>query len=510
MNEWKYLSPIAIAYFILSFAVKFIKDGLLNFAPLLAVFVTQVDDKLFWASIIIAALVVFLVVYSLLFFKSFRFKINSNQILLERGVFNKEVTTLSFEKVQNVNLSTPFYFEPFKAVNCIFDSAGSSQKEISLPGVSLTYAEKVRKEIMQFRRNMATTKFDAGSEAELGTSHDLDETSDYAVNNKPAKLKLSIKEIGLYGLSSNMTFILLAFLAPFTEKIIDFFKESFVPIFVDLLTQVLPEGQYIKILAGVLIVVLLVLFGLTLSVVSAVIQFYGFQFYDENKNLRRVAGLFDKHQISIAKHRIQAISIRQNWVFKLFKRVTVQFHQLAAGVGKQNKGKNNLAIPTLSQLNWPEFVSDSFQDLDMKGLEFIRISPRYISRTFTFNWLLPLSVISLFLMTKNPNWIWLNFVAVFGLAIVYLKWRRYGIWFSDKYIAIRTGFIGQKITILPTYKMQNISFQQTPMLKRNRLAHLTFQLPYGKASIPYLPVRLATALVNLSVYEIESNPKHWL
>ena len=125
---WQKLSPVAIVYFVLHFIVRFVKDGFINAAPALAIWVTQVENKLFWFISVVSALVVVLVIYAVLYYLNFRYKITEHEIVLRKGVFKKERVTLNFAKVQNVNLATPFYFAPFSLVNSHFDAAGSSQQ----------------------------------------------------------------------------------------------------------------------------------------------------------------------------------------------------------------------------------------------------------------------------------------------------------------------------------------------------------------------------------------------
>ena len=124
--HWQKVSPWAVLYFVVYFSVRFVKDGLLNLLPMLVVFVTQVENKLFWAQVVGAIAIVTLLIYSILYYINFKFCISDDhEILLNKGVFKKERLTLKFSRVQNVNIAEPFYFTPVNLVNCIFDAAGS-------------------------------------------------------------------------------------------------------------------------------------------------------------------------------------------------------------------------------------------------------------------------------------------------------------------------------------------------------------------------------------------------
>ncbi|WFO19104.1 hypothetical protein ATS73_014130 [Pseudoalteromonas sp. H100] len=47
---WQKVSPWALVYFVVHFGVRFVRDGIFNLLPLGFVFVTQVENKLFWGA----------------------------------------------------------------------------------------------------------------------------------------------------------------------------------------------------------------------------------------------------------------------------------------------------------------------------------------------------------------------------------------------------------------------------------------------------------------------------
>lgn len=506
-NTWRRLSPIAIVFFILRFSVRFVKDGLINMAPALAVFITQVDDKSFWGSIAAVVFVFAVIIYSILYYRTFKFRVQKDKLLLTKGVLKKETTTLQFNKVQNVNLSTPFYFAPFKLVNCIFDSAGSSAKEISFPGVDVQYAESLRNDILVFKAQQSTAS--NSNELDLASDVDTDHQSSTETVSKP-RLSLSLIEIAKFGLSSNMTFLLLAFLAPFMETIVDYAKHSIIPSITAALSSFGTSSESAASIAVAIFVVAVILSALLLSVIAAIIQFYNYQLFITTERFQRIAGLFDRHQITMTKHRIQAVSIKQNWVFKLFKRVTIQFHQMAVIGNNSAKNKTNLSIPTLPPSSSPEIMREAFPELAVDNFAFRRIHKRFWSRTFIFTWLIPLFLVGSLMINVNIGFALLYFFIPVGFVLSYLRWRRYGLWYNRHFAAFKSGLVGHTITIFPIYKVQKATMKSSPAMRKARLATVELQLAYGKKTIPYLPLATAQEFVNLVLYEIESNQKHWL
>ncbi len=66
--NWQKVSPWALAYFVMHFSVRFIKDGLFNLLPVLVVFVTQVENKLFWGQVGLTIALTSLLVYCFLYY----------------------------------------------------------------------------------------------------------------------------------------------------------------------------------------------------------------------------------------------------------------------------------------------------------------------------------------------------------------------------------------------------------------------------------------------------------
>ena len=484
-------------------------------APALAIFITQVNDKSYWAMVAAGAFVVIVILYSFLYYRTFKFRVQRDRLLLTKGVLKKETTTLQFNKVQNVNLSTPFYFAPFKLVNCIFDSAGSSAKEISFPGVAVDYAESLRNDILVFKAQHQLQQ--QSQNPSIDSSNKVNESQSESVLDKTAGadttepyLSLSLREVAKFGLSSNMTLLLLAFLAPFMETIVDYAQHSVIPAITTVLNTIMGSSENTEGIAVIIFVASMILSALLLSVLAAIIQFYNYQLFITQERFQRIAGLFDRHQITMTKHRIQAISIKQNWVFKLFKRVTIQFHQMAAIGNNSAKNKTNLSIPTLQPSACPDIMAKAFPKLAVDNFAFKRVNKRFWSRTFIFAWLLPSALVGSLMINVSFGFALLYFLIPVGFALSYLRWRRYGFWYNRQFAAFKSGLIGHTITIFPIYKVQKASIKTSPAMRRAGLATVELQLAYGKKTMPYLPLKEAQRFVDLVLYETQANTQHWL
>jgi len=467
--------------------------------PLMVVLLVSVEEKLFWLSVSGVVISSLLIVGSILFYFSYRYKVIDNQVIVHKGVINKEDISLKFERIQNVNISTPWYFKPFNLVNCILDSAGSSGKEINIPGIDIDYAEKLSLKVHQYNQQGDFTATE-------------EQQADKDSNKIEPTLRISPKEIVKYSLTNGVIIFIAMAMYPFVEKILSKLDLN-VKDYIEQLVAYLPIPKFAAI---ALVFLSLLIFSLTLlmslSIIFYLVKFYRYEFYHEDNRLRRVTGLLERQQTSIRKQKIQGITVKQNFIARLFNRVTIQVHQtqnnqfnLAAG------GKQNFLIPMVKPEQWQDFVRMSFTDFVPEDLKFKGIEKSYLYRNFLFFVLIPIVALSLKLVLTFSFYHlgWLLLLPL-GYLICWQKHRRYGVWSNDDFIIIRNGFIGTNYCIFPYYKLQQVSLVQTPIQKKKRLMKISFQLAFMKISIPYLAQNVAEDLANMVLYKTESTIKKWL
>jgi putative membrane protein len=498
-QTWQRLSPIAVIYFSIKFAVQFVKEGLINLAPAFAITLTTVEDKLFWIVIGVVGLFGLLIAYATAYYFNFKFRIFNNEILVNKGVFKKERLTLNFGRVQNVNIATPFYFAPLNLVNCIFDSAGSSRNEISLPGISADDANALRETVFEHKEHQSETiELAAESSADKGSQAPI-----WTMTNK---------EAAKFGLTSNMMLILLAALAPFSEFIIDFYTDHIAQFLTGFYTTFTPTVSLAKLLAGGTVVVIIILSMVCFSMLGAWLRYFNYELYQQGNKFKRISGLLERHQMSVSKQRIQAVTIKQSWIAARMQRVLVCFEQIAAqsGPGAKNK-KQQFIIPMLPEHQAHQFISLAFDDIDPSEIKFEPIHPAYMRKTLLVNWGIPIVLMTLAAYAAFDFPVYLSLLAFIPAAwLTWLSYRRYGIWSNNQYAAVRSGLFGFKYYVFPLFKGQQVQVTQTILQKRIGICILEIQMAFRRMKIPYVNAKSSQKLANQLLYNIESTNKSWL
>ncbi|KTF13682.1 PH domain-containing protein [Pseudoalteromonas sp. H105] len=506
-QHWQRVSPWALVYFVLHFAYRFVKDGIFNLLPIAVVFVTQVQNKLFWGQIAAAVAVVALLVYSIAYYINFRFCItDDHDIMLNKGVFKKERLTLSFLRVQNVNIAEPFYFKPLGLVNCIFDAAGSVSQEVVLPGVTTHYAESMREQVLTYKEV---------EDKELTSS-----SSQYVQNDPLLSLMLSNKEVAKFGLMSNMAILALAALAPFMNVIFDYLEDAVIKRLEVFYEQEVGTLVNAAALAVFSILFLVILVAVLLSVIMSLIRFYNYELYFKEGKFKRIAGLLERHQLSVSLEKVQSIVIKQNLIARLLNRYTIQCFQATSGLAAGAKSKQSLVMPVLNiaQVNqtllwvYPWLNRDNF---DFKALNFKGVEKALLYKNTVFYALLPSLIIGVGgyisdVLHPLHGVVGFCFLSVF----VYLSYVRYGYYFyqhNGRYYGIfRSGMLGVQYRVFELYKAQSARSISTFLMRNSDLKSLSIQLASGSVSLPYLKSHIANDIIDFTLLQAESEQRRWM
>ncbi|BDF96062.1 PH domain-containing protein [Pseudoalteromonas sp. KAN5] len=500
---WQRVSPWALGYFVLHFAFRFVKDGIFNLLPILVVFVTQVQNKLFWGQVAVAIAVVALLVYSFAYYVNFRFCISDeHEILLNKGVFKKERLTLNFLRVQNVNITEPFYFKPLGLVNCIFDAAGSVGQEAVLPGVTTQYAEQIREQVLAFKETQQADELQPRNE-------------DTRPNAMEHHLALTNKEVAKFGLMSNMAILALAALAPFMNVMLDFLEEVVINRLESFYQQEVGMLVDAAALAVFSLLVVIVVIAVLLSILMSLIRFYNYQLYFQGGKFKRIAGLLERHQLSVSFEKVQSIVIKQNLIARLLKRYTVQCFQASSGGFAGAKSKQSLVMPVLDVEQVNQVCQWLYPWLDFKALNFKRVERALLIKNMFVYALIPsLLFAGLCMMsdTLTPAYGVLSFLLL--SVLVYLSYSRYGYYFYQHegrfYGVFRSGMIGVQYRVFELYKAQSTHSTSTFLMRKAKLKSLSIQLAAGIVSLPYLTTERADEIINFTLYQAESDLRSWM
>ncbi|MCF2950091.1 PH domain-containing protein [Paraglaciecola aquimarina] len=508
--NWQQLSPIAILYFTAS-SFKQIFSNAFYLIPVLALnYKSIIQHPYIWIPSILG-LVAILIVFAVLSFKVYRFRLTDNNIEIRSGVISKKHLNLPFERVQNVKIEQPLYYR-FSGHACLqLDTAGSAKNEAKIIALKLELAEKLKSQILQHTKQSKPIGESKFASSQTSPSNNTTETT---LNTR------SLSDLIIHGITSNRIWIFLGGLAPFFDDIATHIGDwanklgmDFKALFSLQTHSMLEVGLY-----ALSLTILIMLILVSFSVIGSIISFYGYTLNKLDDRYIRRSGLLTKHEVSMRLSRLQMVVRKQDWLDLILKRINLKFEQNSSIENSMNASAatNKIIVPSVKLNECQDLIDDAYpqnklaQLINQQG--FISISKRFIARNIVLIWM-PIWIVASLICWFNHQAILIlittTLLALFsGLTV--LRWRRWGIAQDQNFIYIRKGLIGVDYYCFPTFKVQQTKFLQTELMKRRELASVKFVLASGALKIPLISQELAFGLINDCLFKVESSKKSWM
>ena len=252
----------------------------------------------------------------------------------------------------------------------------------------------------------------------------------------------------------------------------------------------------------------------------ALVRFFNFQLYFQDDKFKRVAGLFERQQLSISVSKIQSVQIKQNIIARFLNRYTLICPQvssggMAAGVAA-HKNKQTLVMPVITKeqvqavCGWlfPWFV-------DLTELNFIKPERALLYKN-TFLYVILPTVFSALIFNAlfdAATMLWSIVVGLVLMTGVFLNYQKTGLAMyqhDGRFFAVfKTGMLGVQYRVFEIYKAQSVTTISTYLMRRSQLKSLYIQLASGSVSMPYLKAELAEQFADFALYEIEGVERNW-
>ncbi|WP_417460386.1 PH domain-containing protein [Kordiimonas sp.] len=498
VQTWQRLAPTAIIYFILKFIVTFMKQGVQNVAVFGGIFVAAGDNRSTVIFYVVAGAVALLIAASILSYLNFRFRINKNAFLIQKGVIQKKRLTLSFDRIQNIAIKEPIYFKPFGLVIMALESAGSAQEEVSLAGVPKSLALDLRKTVL-----------DAPIPAAANPASE-EESQESAM----PFIHQNNGELARYGLSNNNIWVFAGLAAGAISQIDD-------SNYLHLFDWISIPGQYISTdnpfmlaalsLAGILAVVSLLLL---VSVIGAIVIYHDYQLSHTQGRFLRIKGLFERSETSLSESKIQMLQVSQTWPAKLLNRSHLTLKQISfSGAEQPEMGKKSskFIIPSLTDDQVSGLVAKLYPDLPWNSVIFQPINKLYLRKLLLVDYGLPAAAIAILLSQLiNTWWLWLALAPILILPLMLLHYQKQGFWSDGRFGVVRTGVVGHKYMIFPFHKVQSVEIKRTPGQRRQNLSSVVIKLAGHTVKIPYITAHEAAAWRDHILFKIESDTTPWI
>lgn len=428
-----------------------------------------------WGLIAIA----FMVPLAIARYFTFRYQINSDHLIIRSGLIHKTVRNMAFTRIQNVTLHQGILHRMMQVAEVRLETGGGDDKEDGKMRVlSLAQAKQLQHIIRgQETSNKSTPNTKILSDA-----------------NEQSLLTLSNRELIKLGLISNKGMILVA--AAFGGLMqFDFINpKKYFEIAGKWLwnhSAELSQNSFLSyFLGGVTVVVAALIVVRIISIIQAILHYYGFELSQQDDRLSIERGLLNRFSGSLPRTRIQAWTLEQGFLQRRFNRFALRVDAAAGGGVKSEHLESHWQLAPIADQQHIETIIDSVIPVGSWPVAVWQpLHPNAWKREFKAPalWLLlPLAILvywfhawGLLLLLAHP-WLWFQSK----------QWAKYaGYSYDSGLIAVREGWIKKHWRFAEVRKIQAVYIKQSPFDRKHGMATVYFDTVNAGSFEPPLAIR---------------------
>ncbi|MFC3283740.1 PH domain-containing protein [Litchfieldella rifensis] len=493
LEHWQRLSPWAVGLLLITSVITQVRQHLpvvLGAGAGLA-FIERIgfyEVLLGGALLLLAA-----VLLSLLYYRRFRFRLDDEVLVIQKGLFEHREFKVAAHHVQHIAVHQPVYMRPFGVVQWQVETLAGEASRIELPGIRRDLADALS------QRLGGSTPPVAGATGGL----------QQAERDERIRFAITPWALTLHGLTSRSIYLIAAMLSPLVQPLEHWVQEY------------LPRAgawRWLLDSPGVVLslgVVTLVVILAALAVIAAWWRFHGYVLRDDGERQVQVSGLLQRQEQALSLRRLQVVEWVQTGLGRVLGRGYLVCHQFGTPAGSGAEEGRRFLVPgltgaqgqELTRLLWPGVSMDSplaRVTVIYRRVLFLRLLLAMITGLVGLAWLAGEARPSL------PVWGW-GLLALFLIgmagAVAHLRWKALG-WVREGFhMRVRQGLWGQRTSIFPLHNVISVSIQQSWLQRRRGLATLHLFLANGKLTLPFLEKTAALALADRLLASVEAPPQ---
>ncbi|HSG33582.1 MAG TPA: PH domain-containing protein [Sphingomonadaceae bacterium] len=408
----------------------------------------------------------------------------AEDIRLEQGILSRSARTVPYERIQDVSLEQKLLPRLLGLAEVKFETGAGGKDELALAYLDLKESERLRELVRARKQGVGTL------EAESGPVEDVPDRPPLFAMDEKRLLTFGLFEFSLvifavlFGAISQFDFL-------FPFDIWDW--ETWQEFLNGREEQIAGIGRATQLVSLTAAIVAVILLGVLTGIVRTFAREYGFRLDRTDKGFRRRRGLFNKTDVVLPAHRVQAARIETGLIRRRFGWHSLKFVSLA----QDSSGSGDHPVAPFAR--W-----DELEPIAKEAGIALPARDQEWQRPAAGPWLAETIVLStLFLGVAAVAGIAAQSLLPLAIAGVpigatalanYIAWRRHRHAIDDRQLFVRQGTLAPKLAIAPQVKLQSVEIAQGPLARWRGYATLNLGLAGGTLSIPGLPLGKARAL----------------
>ena len=451
--------------------------------------------------------------FSILHYKNFKFHIDYKQkeFVLQKGVFSTEFINIPFDKIQQVYFKRSIVQRIIDVYEVAIDTAGSSDKEVTIKALSREKADSLRRILMDLAAEESTSENEVENriETENATS------STTSVRNRVVwKHQLEVLDLLKLGLTSNYLrgiWLIFLFFGTIMNELNQLkIENTYLDRGVEYLDQNYTSTSAVLF---VLIVALIFTFlvGIVISTIEIFVKYFNLKLIQTPSSLDLEMGLKTNTRTSLKPRRVQLLRFSTNPIQKKLNLYEAEVSLASSSDQLQNK-KSKIKIPGLAKEKLQKIKEFLYNRSEENS---VKIKPNRILLVRRIFWsLIPLVLAFIPVVIFS----WYEWQVILPISLIYLVisvffnkkyYESISVEFTENFIIKKHGFWNQETEILELYKLQSITINQPIWFRKRGLYNLVFHTAGGDLSFPLVKEEVLKNL-NYSFYKIETSHKAWM
>ncbi|EKB07759.1 hypothetical protein HMPREF9711_00049 [Myroides odoratimimus CCUG 3837] len=475
------------------------------FVPLIVLFLVNKRIELpisIWGIVIGGSVLSLGIAY--LSYRNFLFHIDeeTNSFIIQKGIINKSKVTIQLEKIQQVNLNQSFINKIINVYSVEIDSAGSKDKEATIPSMALSDADALKQILLNYKNEQVIDD----------TSTDTIDREQKLIEEQKNTKRISILTLLKVGITSNYLYTLGLILVFFNMVYDSIVRSISIEEYIDKeeVTSYIEGGM--SLVAFLYLIVFLVITVLVVNVIRTLLKYWDFKVTFSNKTLLLSHGLLSTRNTIIRPERVQKVEIEQNYFQKLFDICSLKISQVAGEEG-DNK-KSGLQIPGCSTQEREDLFKIVMSKEEKKEYTTVlKYNYRYLGfRVFLFI-VLPLVFLTLFFRSNFSSAMFIGTVVSYSVIMLLALYRLYSVGrlrVSEDFIMIRRGIWDISYIYIEPHKVQKIVLSQLWWQQSADVGSLKLYTAGGTVSFSTTQYSELVKLRDKWLYQVESSALHWM
>lgn len=420
-----------------------------------------------------------LVLYSLLLYLTYRFRIEDDAIVIRSGVLQRTVRNIPFGRIHNVALHQTLLHRLAGVAEVRLESAGGMKPEAEMRVLTLADAQALEAIVR--------------GQADAADAHSPEAGARIL-------LQLPTPEVLRLGLISNRGMLVVAALFGLLAQTGEGFGTM-----IEGSTRMLmgwAREQHLDTVGtavgALALFVLAALVMQVLSVVLALLQFHGFTLSEEGQRLGSARGLLTHMRTSLPRHRIQAWSLRETLLHRWFGRQSLRVDPANPPIGSDDRALRDLA-PVARPETVTALVRHLLPGANWPPQHWQRLHPRAWRRQFTLPALLTVAASVGLAWKEGLPGLYLLLLLPVWLLRARIWARHAGYTFESGLVAVREGWLDRRWRFAEVRKLQAVKLSRSPLDRWHGMATLWLDTAGANAfdmplRVRYLPLDAALAL----------------